>query len=81
MKLDLVGLALALVLENDPYFPQHGAEGTCANSSREKHGPKCKRDAVKGHIYCDPCRLAVGGYNRYNSPRALNATLRTKTQE
>lgn len=37
--------------------------GTCASTGRNHI---CPRDAVKGHIMCLPCRLAAGGYNRYN---------------
>lgn len=40
----------------------------CENSSSEQNGPKCKNRAVQGHIYCDPCRIACGGYLRYNPP-------------
>jgi hypothetical protein len=80
MKLDL--LALALLIENDPYLPQHSGQGTCANSSREKGGSKCKNAAVEGHIYCDPCRLALGGYHRYNRPaKRIHIHTDTDTQE
>jgi hypothetical protein len=41
----------------------------CANSNKEH---RCGRDARIGHIYCNPCRLAHGGYNRYSRP-ALSA--------
>lgn len=39
----------------------------CANSNKEQ---SCQRIATPGHIYCNPCRVANGGYNRYNPPRA-----------
>jgi hypothetical protein len=40
----------------------------CENSSQEQGGLKCKARAVHGHIYCKPCRLANGGFDRYNTP-------------
>ncbi len=54
------------------------SHGNCANQSREPGGLKCKNRAVPGHIYCDPCRIALGGYNRYNR-RAQKQTLQTGT--
>lgn len=42
----------------------------CANQSNEPGGQKCSNDFVPGHIYCDPCRVANGGYNRYTRPRS-----------
>jgi len=41
---------------------------TCANSSSEG-GPKCHSKTEAAHIYCEPCRLATGGYQRYSAPR------------
>jgi hypothetical protein len=46
----------------------------CANSSNEKGGQKCSAKAVKGHIFCDPCRIATGGYQRHNPQPRHNAT-------
>jgi hypothetical protein len=40
--------------------------GTCCNQNKET---KCGRDKVPGHIYCNSCRVATGGFNRYNPPR------------
>jgi hypothetical protein len=47
----------------------------CANRGEQV---QCKNYAVKGHIYCDPCRLQTGGYNRYNPPSISNHQLATK---
>jgi hypothetical protein len=33
----------------------------CAN---HKPGEACPRKATPGHVFCNPCRLAHGGYNR-----------------
>ena len=44
------------------------------NSTKEQ---RCERHATPGHIYCTPCRLASGGYLRYNPPAP---TKRTKLQ-
>jgi hypothetical protein len=38
----------------------------CANRSSEPQGEKCTKPQVKGHIYCNECRIANGGYNRHN---------------
>ena len=46
-------------------------DNRCANQSSEKGGPKCPNKATTGHIFCDPCRLQTGGYQRYNPP-AIN---------
>jgi hypothetical protein len=35
----------------------------CANSNKSN---RCHHEAQLGHIYCKPCRLATGGYDRYN---------------
>jgi hypothetical protein len=37
--------------------------GTCANRHAKV---ACPRDAERHHIYCLACRVATGGYNRYN---------------
>lgn len=47
--------------------------GTCANQSPNAGGTKCSRDHEGGSIYCKPCRVACGGYDRYNPPRRLAA--------
>jgi hypothetical protein len=41
----------------------------CANQSAEGGGERCKQDRTPGHIYCDPCRIANGGYSRYTPKR------------
>lgn len=35
----------------------------CANSNKYS---RCDNKAETGHIYCTSCRLATGGYMRYN---------------
>ena len=42
----------------------------CANSSKEH---RCANRAELGHIFCKPCRLALGGYDRYNRPAPKSA--------
>ena len=37
----------------------------CANGNKEV---RCENTRVLGHIYCNACRVALGGYNRYTSP-------------
>lgn len=44
----------------------------CANNGDQPEW-KCRSNAVPGHIYCKPCRLATGGYDRYNPPRRKTA--------
>lgn len=39
----------------------------CANGGERD---VCRSRAKPGHIYCTPCYVANGGYNRYNPPRA-----------
>lgn len=51
------------------YVPKsHSLRGSCANQSREAGGTKCPNHNVPGHIYCTPCYVANGGYDRYNRP-------------
>jgi hypothetical protein len=38
----------------------------CANNNEKQ--PLCRAAPTPGHIYCDPCRIACGGYDRYNPP-------------
>lgn len=40
----------------------------CANQGDSQ---KCNQLALRGHIYCPQCRLANGGYDRYNPPREI----------
>lgn len=35
----------------------------CENLGKAQN---CGNSAASGHIYCKPCRLATGGYDRYN---------------
>lgn len=48
----------------------HTDSKKCANSN--KHS-RCNVDAALGHMYCTNCRVATGGYLRYNSPARLTA--------
>lgn len=41
----------------------HDDRSKCVNSNRYS---VCKNKADLGHIYCTSCRLATGGYMRYN---------------
>jgi len=50
----------------------------CMNSTKEM---KCERVTEPGHIYCTPCRIANGGYLRYNQPAPKKRTKSTVKQE
>ncbi len=46
----------------------------CANTSSEPGGERCRSLPVVGHIYCLACRVAQGGYNRYNpNPKSVSS--------
>jgi hypothetical protein len=47
------------------------AKPRCANQSDAGGAEKCQQPATTGHIYCTKCRIANGGYNRYNPPANL----------
>jgi hypothetical protein len=51
----------------------------CANHSAKNR--ECDRQATPGHIYCTPCRVATGGYNRYTSPAVPNRTQNSSKQQ
>lgn len=50
----------------------------CAN---RKKNTACDRRATPGHIYCKPCRLATGGYDRYNPPAAKPGTQNSSNKQ
>jgi hypothetical protein len=50
----------------------------CANHSAKNR--ECERPATPGHIYCKPCRLATGGYDRYNPPAVSNRNTKQQQQ-
>jgi hypothetical protein len=52
---------------------------TCAN--RASKDVTCERQATPGHIYCKPCRLNTGGYDRYNRPPAEPGTQHSSKQQ
>jgi hypothetical protein len=41
---------------------------------KDKYSSRCMREAMPGHMQCNPCRVAAGGYNRYNKPPAKSGT-------
>ena len=51
----------------------------CANHTAKNR--ECARGATPGHIYCNPCRLTTGGYDRYNAPPAKSGTQHSSNQQ
>lgn len=58
----VVALAITAALEaTDP--PQEDSDKPRCKNSRK--GLVCERPPLQGHIFCNECRIATGGYNRY----------------
>lgn len=52
----------------------------CANRDNSK-AAKCERQASPGHVYCNPCRLATGGYDRYTPSAVQNRTQNSSNKQ
>ena len=50
----------------------------CANRASKEVACGCH--ATPGHIYCKPCRLATGGYDRYSPPAVPNRNTKQQQQ-